>query len=148
MEVNSNNNGNNYKIIDNEQKIIKINYNPSFYSLDIIYSGCYVFLDKAYFNFQGNPKENIEIIIELKDKEGNIDNFVKEFNNSLINYIEYKQNLDNNKELRQLILQRALITNDKELVEEFEEDLFSDDELLEDPQDIATPWEEKYSNNN
>ncbi|MDP2750737.1 MAG: His-Xaa-Ser system protein HxsD [Nanoarchaeota archaeon] len=105
-------------------KNIKVNYendsltieiNPLIYDLDVIYSACYVFLDRAYMLIDGDPKK--KVYVEMTPKENqNMETIGGEFNNELLNYAHYKKMGQKNAELRKIILQRALITNDPTLV--------------------------------
>lgn len=124
-----------------------VSINPMIYPLEVIYTASYVFLDRAYIVIDGDPEKEIIVKIRPKDKDGN-EKIGLEFNNELINYLEYKTNLEQNKEIRQIILQRALMTNgsiapgepEEPTKESFMEQSFEDD----DPEGIAIPWEEKY----
>ena len=141
--------------INESEGYVSISVNPDIYSLSVVYSASYVFLDKAYVLLKGDPKK--EIIIELRLKgdlfkktEGKLDFLGREFLNELINYSFYKQQSDKNNSIRTILLQRALLTTleeEKSNIEE-PEDLGDIEELediadLEDPEGIAIPWEEK-----
>lgn len=116
-----------------------ISVNPKMYSLDVIYSAAYVFLDKAYVLVDGDPQE--EVIIELKPKEKHdLEKLGREFNNELINYANYKNLSIKNQGIRETIIQRALLTNDPSLIKAINK--------VEDPKGIAIPWEEKYGKSN
>ena len=146
----------NLEIKKSEGKII-VKINPGIYPLDVVYSAAYVFLDRAYVLIDGDAKK--EIIVELKPKAGkSIDNLGNEFNNELLNYANYKKFSEKNKDIRTMIVQRAIVTNDpglitptseddtldeetKKLLEELENE---DDDFLDDPEGIAIPWEQKY----
>lgn len=146
----------NLEIKKSEGKII-VKINPKIYPLDVVYSAAYVFLDKAYVLIDGDPKK--EIIVELKPKDGkSIDKLGDEFNNELLNYANYKKFSEKNKDIRTMIVQRAIVTNDPEIITEKSDDddldeetkkllkelEQEDDDFLDDPQGIAIPWEEKY----
>ena len=152
----------NLEIKKEENKVI-IKVNPKIYPLDAVFSAAYVFLDKAYILIDGDSKK--EIIIELKPKEGkNLENIGGEFNNELLNYSTYKHFSEKNKDIRTMIVQRAITTGDPELLEsqtkiddeELDEETKKllkeledeeDDDFLDDPEGIAIPWEEKYGKN-
>lgn len=133
--------------LNKKENRVLVSINPKIYPLDVIYSAAYVFLDKAYVLLDGNPKE--KVTVELKPKEKHdLEKLGREFNNELLNYAQYKKQAKLNAPIRQILLQRALITNDPSLVEK-EDDLDLDDldddlDYLEDPEGIAIPWEEKY----
>lgn len=128
---------------------ITITINPQLYSLETIYSASYVFLDRVYILLNGDPKK--EIIIELQPKEPeDLKKLGGEFLNELINYGDYQKRANETKEIREMLLQRAIITNDSSIIENDEEfkdiinDLGDDEDYLDDPEGIAIPWEEKY----
>lgn len=126
----------------------QINLDPELYPLDVITSAAYSYLDKAYIFLSGD--KNKEIIVNLKPKNEtfNKEKITLEFSEALLNYLEYKNNYNNNKEIRQMILQRAIVTNDPEaLLNSIEKELDLDLDDIEDPEGIAIPWEEKYKKN-
>jgi His-Xaa-Ser system protein HxsD len=122
----------------------------SIYPLQVIYSAAYSFLDKAYIVFDGDPKN--EITVRISSKEGkNSEKLAKEFGNELINYGDYHNRSKETKKIREIILQRSLLTNDPEAFLEDDsielEDFNFDDDFLDDPEGISVPWEEKYGQN-
>ena len=137
--------------LDIKDDCVVLSINPKVYPLEVVYSAAYVFLDRAYVLLDGDPIK--EILVELKPKnKEDLEKLGREFNNELINYADYKKRAENTKKIREMLLQRALITNDPSSISnpdlggEFEE-LMKDseeDDYLEDPEGIAIPWEEKY----
>ncbi|MBW2979897.1 hypothetical protein KY360_00590 [Candidatus Woesearchaeota archaeon] len=136
--------------VDNKENCCLISINPKIYPLDAIYSAAYVFLDKSYVLLDGDPKEKITVELRPKEKQ-DLEKLGREFNNELLNYAQYKKQAELNKEIRQVLLQRALLTSEtspardtlpKEGEEEPLEEL--DENYLDDPEGIAIPWEEKY----
>lgn len=135
--------------LKNKGNLVLVSVNPKIYPLDVVYSAAYVFLDRAYILLDGDPRKSITV--ELKPKEKyNLEKLGMEFNNELLNYAQYKKQAELNKEIRQILLQRALLTNDASSLQKSdsneEEDLSLDDldDDLEDPEGIAIPWEKKY----
>ena len=136
--------------IEDGSVILKVN--PKLYPLEVIYSAAYVFLDRAYVLLDGDPKK--EVIVKLMPKEKHdLKKLGGEFFNELINYADYNKRAKETKSIREMLLQRALITNDPSVLQEGGEELdkvmgeLDDDEdsdYLEDPEGIAIPWEEKY----
>jgi len=127
--------------INEKDKICLVYINPQIYSLDVIYSAAYVFIDKAYIIIDGNPKKEIKVIIKPKENY-DLNQLGMEFNNELLNYAVYKKQSDKNRGIRETIMQRALITNDPSIIDK---NLFNEEtENLEDIEKIAIPWEEKY----
>jgi len=123
--------------------VVTVSVNPKIYPLDVIYSAAYVFLDRAYIIIDGDPDEEIVIEFRPKDKGSDLESLGNEFNNELLSYSVYKTQSEKNSAIRQLVLQRALFTNDPEL-----EDIFSTSSGTEsyedDPEGIAVPWEDKF----
>lgn len=129
--------------ISKKEGHVTVTVNPRIYPLDVVYSAAYTFLDKAYVLIDGDPQK--ELKVELKPKgDCSLENLGREFNNELLNYAFFKKRADENKEVRTAIIQRALLTNDPSVVEEFLDEDADDEEYLEDPKGIAVPWEEKY----
>jgi len=135
---------------------VVLSINPKVYPLDAVYSAAYVFLDRAYVWLDGDPKKDILIELKPKNKE-NLEKLGREFNNELINYADYQNRAKSTKNIRELLLQRALLTNDPSVVgnhrledsKEFDDvmkEIEEDEDYLEDPEGIAIPWEEKYGN--
>ena len=125
---------------------ILININPKIYSLDVVYSAAYVFLEKAYILLEGDPEK--ELIINLKSKESldekGLEKLGREFLNELINYSFYQKQSNKNSEIRKIILQRALLTNDPFKMENLGDLGDLEGEEIDDSEEIAIPWEEKY----
>ncbi|MBO06189.1 MAG: hypothetical protein QF917_00235 [Candidatus Woesearchaeota archaeon] len=125
---------------------VLLNINPELYNLETIYSAAYVFLDKAFIILDGDPKK--EVIVKLKPKKSrDLEKLGHDFFNELINYADYQKRAEKTKKIRETIMQRALITNENIGQDEVSNDLLNeleDDDLLDDPEGIAIPWEEKY----
>ena len=136
--------------IEDGSVILKVN--PKLYPLEVIYSAAYVFLDRAYVLLDGDPKK--EVIVKLMPKEKHdLKKLGGEFFNELINYADYNKRAKETKSIREMLLQRALITNDPSVLQEGDGELDKimgelddneDSDYLEDPEGIAIPWEEKY----
>ena len=64
----------------------------------------------------GNPEE--ELLVEIKpQKKGKLIDFAIKFNNQLLNYAVYKKQSEKNKEIRDAIVQRAMLTSEVEDLE-------------------------------
>jgi His-Xaa-Ser system protein HxsD len=114
-----------------------ISVNPKTYPLDVIYAAAYVILDKAYVVLDGNPEERV--IVEIKaTADLDLRTLEKRFYEELLNYAVYKTQSEKNAELRQTMLQRALLTNG------FDMEAGTTEYNLDDPDGITIPWEEKY----
>ena len=124
------------------------------FPVEIITAAAYSFIDKASMSITGNPEKMIEV--KFIAKQNNDLNYIaNEFNNALIIFKNSQKSEDEIKEVKEVILQKALLLG-SELPPETEEDndeldkllreLDKDDdrELDDDPEGIAIPWEEKY----
>ena len=136
------------KNIEIEDGRVLLRVNPKVYSLEVIYSTAYVFLDKAYIILDGDPKT--EVLVRLKPKKPeDLEILGEAFFNELINYADYQKRAERTKKIREVLLQRAIITNDPSIVlddktDELLEDGGEEENYLDDPEGIAIPWEEKY----
>ena len=130
---------------------VVLSINPRLYALETVYSAAYTFLDKAYVLLDGDPEK--EILVSLKSKSNeDLDKLGREFFNELVNYADYRERSKQTKEIREMLLQRALITNDPSVLDDnkMDDELLKEleDDYLEDPEEIAIPWEEKYGKDN
>ena len=129
--------------INVRETFCEVAINPKLYSLEIVHSASYIMLDDCYIVIDGDPEKEILVRIKPKEKGKKLEDLGLEFSNNLITFKEYDNNFKNNKEIRDLIMQRALVTNDPSLLYNLNDDIFSETE--EDPEDIAVPWEDKYN---
>jgi His-Xaa-Ser system protein HxsD len=152
----------NHKISKNNERIMrkknmeKIKLNTKIYPLEVIYSAAYILIDKAYIKLGGDPKKEVEVELTPKEGRGTYKEIEGAFLDELINYADYNVRSEKTRAIREMIMQRAIITNDpaallkekkKQEDEEFEKllkELEDEDGELEDPEGIAVPWEEKY----
>jgi len=124
-----------------KNNLLEMKLNPMIYPLEVIYSTCYVFIDRAYLFLDGDPKK--EIIVAIKGKKNlskkQLENLAGEFLNELLSAALRINLAQHNKKIRQYIVERALVSaaNDENLDESVS--------YLDDPLGIAVPWEEKYS---
>lgn len=140
--------------VNEKENYVLVSVSSEIYSLDTIYTAAYVFLEKAYLVLDGDLKKEIFIKLTAKKKcnEEELNLLGEEFLNELINYGFYKKQSEQNKQIRQIILRRALLTGlggenySEEFLNEFENLECNENDLeeIEDPEGIATPWEEKY----
>ncbi|MEM4266546.1 MAG: hypothetical protein QW404_00625 [Candidatus Nanoarchaeia archaeon] len=94
-----------------------VSVNPKIYSLDVVYSAAYMFIDDCYVLIEGDPEE--EIIVELRPKvRKDLKLLGNEFNNELVKYATYEAKCAKNAKLREFILRRVLLTNDIDIKSE------------------------------
>ncbi len=106
-----------YKI---ENNALIITLNPKMYSLKNIYATTYVYLDDFYVLLDGNL--NDEVIVKIKPKKDvNLDQTAQRFFNDLISITNYFNQFEQNKDVINAVLQRALFSASPKLVEDAEE---------------------------
>jgi His-Xaa-Ser system protein HxsD len=124
--------------IHNNECFVVVSVNTKIYAMDIVYSACYVFIDKAYVQISGNP--DTEVLVELRYKGiiGDLEILGRDFNNELLSYAVFKLESEKGRETKDSIIRKSLETNNETL--ECEED------CIDDPLGIAKPWEETHKN--
>lgn len=120
-----------------QNNVISVKVNPKIYSLDVVYSAAYSWTDKAYVLLEGDPRKEIIVKLILKDK-GESKKAVLEFNQQLLTYAFYEKMANQNKKLREIYLQRVLISNDPSMWAPIPEK----ETNFEDFEAIAVPWED------
>ena len=135
--------------VDARDNSARISLNAKIYPKDVVYSAAYVFTDRAYIILGGDPEG--EMTVEMRPKgDVNPEEIAMEFHNELLNYLVYKKMVEKTGPLRNLIVQRALMTasepppEDLIAVPEGVIETWNEDESVEDPENIAVPWDEKY----
>lgn len=143
---------------------VTMNINPKIFPLSIVFSAAYEMMDKAYFVIDGDPEEKILVELRTINEKQDLTQIAKQFNNQLINFAFYEIQSMRTKGVRETITKAALFgetyeeesdldTENEDECEEcstdVDEEEISPDELVEnfefdDPEGIATPWEEKY----
>lgn len=141
--------------INNDGSVV-ISADHAIYPLETIYQASYLFLDKAYIHFSGDPEAEIKVKLTPKEDldEDQIKNLAGEFFNELINVGLRNKISENSKTIREYIVSAALVGASKDLQNEIKNkrdgvnlnDLDDDEGWDEDPMGIATPWEEKNEN--
>jgi len=147
--------------VDSEENMAIISVNPKLYALEVIYAAAYVLIDKAYFILDGNPEEEIKVLMKPKSKMSNeeINELALKFHDELVNYSVYVMQAAKNQAVREAIIKRAFATNiggsadDIEVeIKNYPKDLKDKakavqikekDLYIEDPKGIAKPWTPK-----
>jgi His-Xaa-Ser system protein HxsD len=117
--------------------VVAVSVNPKIYSIDIVYSASYVFLDRAYVVIDGDPESEIIVELRPKDTKTDIEELGRDFNNELINYAVHRFQNEQNQGVKEAIVKRALATNSEEAEQEMS--------YIDDPLGIAKPWEETHN---
>ena len=97
-------------IIKEGSVLLKVN--PKIYPLDVIFTVCYIFLEDNYIMLDGDKTKEVIVQIRPKEKGKDLKKISGEFSNQLVNYVVYKDQLEQNKDVKQAIMQKVLITND------------------------------------
>lgn len=118
--------------------------NPQIYPLELVYSASYIMIDKAFIILDGDPQQKILVEIRKKKPEQNIRDLVTEFNEELLNYAVYQIQSEKNRDIREIILQRVLLTNAPSYFNNAEKEDCECEEEIEDPEGIMKIWEETY----
>lgn len=126
----------------------KFSINKIVYDIPIIMKAGYMFIDEYYIFFELLSESEIQVTISPKDKNKDLNIVAKEFCNELliqsIRYDTYK----NTKNIREIILGRALYSACIE-EDDFDEKDFSFEENISDTDDlnkIAKNWFEELPN--
>lgn len=123
--------------IRQKENSVTINVNSQIYPLDVIYSAAYVFLDRCYILLDGNPKKRISVTLKPKKTEEEFGKVAGEFSNELLNYAFYKKQAEKTSTIRQSIVQRALITNEGDILSK---NSGKEIRYAKDKRGIAKPW--------
>lgn len=108
-----------------EDGAARITLDPRLYNLEMAYATAYVFLDKAWVLFEGDPKQGIIVRLTPKDKKDDpaltAQCLAQEFCNELVSITNYFNMLEKNRDTVNLILQRALFSASPAAAHEAEE---------------------------
>jgi len=128
---------NELKNIEFKKDCALLTINPQIFPLEVIYSAAYILIDKAFIVLDGNPKEQILVEIRKKEETQELKKIVQEFYEELLNYSVYKKQTDNNAGIKEIIMKRALLTNDPHYMK-----LKQMSRNADDPEGIKKRWEE------
>jgi len=126
--------------IDDVNGFAVFSINPEIYPLELVYSAAYIMIDKAFIILDGDPDKEILVEIRKKTEDQNLNELVREFNEELLNYATYKTQTEKNKGIREMILQRVLLTNDPNY---FLAQQQTKEEEIDDPKGIMKTWWEE-----
>jgi His-Xaa-Ser system protein HxsD len=122
------------------------------YPMELIFGACFIFIDRCYVYIDRNGADKIKVTLKGKTKltDGQLEALSGEFNNELLNQALRKKIGQTNRRIREYIVSRALFS--AEPVDEVEpdyeggaeSDLGLEEDFLDDPLQIAVPWDEKY----
>lgn len=125
-------------------KSFNIKLDSDIYSKEIIALSVSKFLDAAHFILQSVKPDKIMVKVSPDRAVFDRKKFTRDFYNELAHNLIRKKISEDNKSLREAIVFRALFSA---LGPEAEKSLKlteKQNDYLDDPLDIAVPWEEKY----
>jgi len=94
--------------IDNKRGLAVFSLEPKLYPVDIIHSAAYILMDEAFIVLDINEKGKIVVELRKKQKSQNLKNLVNEFYDEMYNYSSYKTHSEMNRNIREMILKRAI----------------------------------------
>ena len=110
--------------LNKSENSVTLTLAESVYSLNTIYATAYVFLDRAYIHL--DKKENNFLVVLTPKKEIGLETLGKAFLDELINQGHYFSQLEKNKEIIKLLVERAFFSTDPHLAEKAEEEEIKD----------------------
>lgn len=119
-----------------------LSINPKIFPLDLVYAAAYIMIDKAFIMLDGDPNERIIVQIQRKNKADDLKDLAVAFNEELLNYAVYKTQSEKNKSLREIILQRVLLTNNQG----YSPPPAITQTSFKDSKKIFQSWEERHAN--
>lgn len=131
--------------IDEKNNKASISLNSRIYPLDVIHFATYMLMEKATVIIEGDPDKELLVKINIKDNKSKIRNLVEDFFSELSNYSVYKIMSEKNKDIKEMLLQRALYASSPEIVNDLgkEPKNGAKENQNEDPEKILAPWNEK-----
>ena len=121
--------------------VLTLKVDTTIYPLSAVYAAAYVFLDRAYVQLDRGKKN--EVIVQLKGKEELTENRKSalrgEFGNELLNCALRESIAKENVKIREYVVGQALYSSVQDMSV-----ASPDADYLDDPLEIAVPWEEKY----
>jgi His-Xaa-Ser system protein HxsD len=137
---------------ESKDNMITFEVNRKIYPMEMIFGAGFIFIDRCYVYIDRNGNDKIKVTLKGKTElnESQLEALSGEFNNELLNQALRKKIGQSNRRIREYIVSRALFSaepvDDEE--EEFEEapesELGLEEDFLDDPLQIAVPWDEKY----
>jgi len=97
--------------INKSKNYVAISVNPRIYSMSMIFSAAYVFIDKAYVIVDGDPSERIVVQLKAKNRGIDLENLGRSFLTELVNYAFYHVQYLKNNTIREAIMKRAFLSH-------------------------------------
>ena len=134
-------------IIDSKDNIINLYVDEKIYNITVIKKALFNFIDDGYFKLQYSKENEINVQIYLKSNIENTDIFIKQIYNELLNESLRFDIMNQTKNIRELMLGRALYSTciDTDESSEYEEN--SDDNNEYKIDNIAVNWFDKNGDN-
>jgi len=135
--------------LHSDENYVVISLNPEIYPFNIVKTTSDKMRNKALVEVNETSKKEITIELRPKEKDIDIEELGREFNNELINHAAYKIQADRNKALKEVMAKEALTTKPEIQENTLEDEDFSkieenlvelEQSSLEDPLGISEPW--------
>ena len=94
--------------IKNGELVLRIN--PNIYPLERVYATAYIFLGKYHFILDGDKEKEIIVKVKSKDSKQDMDKFAHEFFEEILSITNYFNQLEKNKDIIKIVLQKALFS--------------------------------------
>ena len=94
--------------IDDKRGLAVFSLEPKLYPVDVIHSAAYIMMDNAFIMLDLDEKGKIVVELRKKQKSQNLKNLINEFYDEMYNYSSYKTHSEMNKNIREMILKRAI----------------------------------------
>lgn len=116
-----------------------------FYPQDAVYSVAYLLLEKYYIKLKSGKKNSIIMHITTDEKlnKGDIAELSRRIEQELINQTLRLKIAKENQKLREYILGKALLGAQFGAIEDTISEKSQEDDYIDDPLGIATPWEDQ-----
>ncbi|RJP28235.1 MAG: His-Xaa-Ser system protein HxsD [Candidatus Omnitrophota bacterium] len=126
--------------------------NTEIYPKDVIMETCFRYLDRVFVYLDKGSNGTIKVYIQPKNTANRLTHIKEEFLNDLIYTRVRYQIHNNNKNITEFIIKRALYSatlSEEERLKVLENYIKNDSigKSFDDPEGIAVPWEEKFAHN-
>ncbi len=126
-------------------KTYEFEIDTKFYPQDAVYSVAYLLLEKYYVKLKSGKKDSIvmQLTSDTALDRKQTDDLMRRIEQELINQTLRLKIAKENQKLREYILGKALLGAQFGAIDNSAESPVTDEDYIDDPLGIATPWEEQ-----